>query len=132
MKFQYKRVDITTLKGLKQAERLKANGWTIIASSFLHIPHPIIIDNEGNISDSQRTNPDQDCGFGHTITVNGGGQGFDELGYKIVRAVNCHDELVEKLTKVSSFLCEHLDHNDAALKLYDESQTLLKKARGEK
>jgi len=29
MKFKYKRVDTSTLKGLKTAERLQANGWTI-------------------------------------------------------------------------------------------------------
>ena len=27
---QYKTVDITTLKGLQQAERLQAKGWTIV------------------------------------------------------------------------------------------------------
>jgi len=29
MKMQYKTVDTSTLKGLKQAERLKANGWIV-------------------------------------------------------------------------------------------------------
>jgi hypothetical protein len=30
MKYQYKRIDTRTVKGLKQAENLKAKGWRII------------------------------------------------------------------------------------------------------
>ena len=33
MKKQYKRVDITTIKGIQLAERLKRNGWIIYSSS---------------------------------------------------------------------------------------------------
>lgn len=31
MKYQYKTIDTSTLRGLKQAESLKANGWRLIS-----------------------------------------------------------------------------------------------------
>ena len=34
---QYKRVDTSTLKGLKQAERLKSRGWKIIQTGLFTI-----------------------------------------------------------------------------------------------
>jgi len=34
---QYKTVDTSTLKGLEQAERLKANGWTIYKTGLFLI-----------------------------------------------------------------------------------------------
>ncbi len=34
---KYKTVEIHTLEGLKRAERLKANGWTIVRTSLFHI-----------------------------------------------------------------------------------------------
>jgi hypothetical protein len=37
MKFEYKRIDISTVDGIKRAERLKSNGWTIIASSLFSV-----------------------------------------------------------------------------------------------
>ena len=30
MKLQYRRVDLTTVKGIQTAERLQANGWKIV------------------------------------------------------------------------------------------------------
>lgn len=37
MQYEYKLVDTSTLKGLKQAERLHANGWKIIATGLFTI-----------------------------------------------------------------------------------------------
>jgi hypothetical protein len=37
MKFQYKTVDTSTLKGLKTAERLYKNGWKIIRNGLFII-----------------------------------------------------------------------------------------------
>lgn len=33
MKYTYKRIDITTLNGLKKAEKLKTDGWVIVNST---------------------------------------------------------------------------------------------------
>lgn len=35
--FEYKTVDTSTLKGLKQAERLKENGWKVISVGLFNI-----------------------------------------------------------------------------------------------
>jgi hypothetical protein len=37
MKFEYKRIDISTLDGLKRAERLKTNGWEIVHSGLFTV-----------------------------------------------------------------------------------------------
>lgn len=37
MKTQYKRVDTSTLKGLKQAERLHLNGWKTVSVGLFTI-----------------------------------------------------------------------------------------------
>ncbi len=37
MKYQYKTIDTRTLKGLKQAEALKRNGWKIISVGLFTI-----------------------------------------------------------------------------------------------
>lgn len=34
---KYRTVDVTTLKGIRTAERLKANGWRIVSSSWWRI-----------------------------------------------------------------------------------------------
>ena len=36
-RFKYKSVDTSTLEGLKEAERYKANGWKIISTGFYTI-----------------------------------------------------------------------------------------------
>jgi len=36
-RFQYRRIDITTLAGLKQAERLQAHGWTVISGGLFTV-----------------------------------------------------------------------------------------------
>lgn len=33
VKTKYRRVEVTTVKGIRTAERLKANGWKIVGSS---------------------------------------------------------------------------------------------------
>ena len=43
MRYKYKTVDTTTLKGLKYAEWLKAHGWTIILVSPFNITFEKII-----------------------------------------------------------------------------------------
>lgn len=37
MKFKYRTIDTSTLKGLKQAERLHENGWKIIRTGLFLI-----------------------------------------------------------------------------------------------
>jgi hypothetical protein len=37
MKFEYKRIDISTVDGIKRAERLKANGWKIISTGLFSL-----------------------------------------------------------------------------------------------
>lgn len=37
MKYQYRRIDISTLKGLKQAERLQARGWKLVGGGLFTI-----------------------------------------------------------------------------------------------
>ena len=34
MKSQYKRIDVTTIKGIEAAEKLHAAGWKIVSSTF--------------------------------------------------------------------------------------------------
>jgi len=47
-KIKYKTVDTRTLKGVKQAERLKANGWTVgsIGFSTIEFYKPILDKNK--------------------------------------------------------------------------------------
>jgi hypothetical protein len=37
MKYQYRRVDISTIKGIKQAERLQSMGWKVISSGMFSV-----------------------------------------------------------------------------------------------
>jgi hypothetical protein len=36
-RFQYRRIDISTLAGLKEAERLQANGWKAISGGLFTV-----------------------------------------------------------------------------------------------
>lgn len=37
MKFEYQRINIESIKGIKQAEKLQSSGWKIIQSGFTFI-----------------------------------------------------------------------------------------------
>ena len=37
MKYEYKRVDTSTVKGLKQAEQLQAKGWKVISVGLTYV-----------------------------------------------------------------------------------------------